>query len=133
MTAKPPIQVPLINERGMVNREWALFFNLIPFSSEQTISAVDLGTQADGTLSPSIVNGQFQFVVNEGDFTLSAPSLGEGIIYLELTNGSSAGTVDTSDFDAVLGDPLTTTADEGFLLTMSSIGYWRVLIIEAFQ
>lgn len=77
------------------------------------------GTQTSGTLTPDEADGNKQRAVNGGAFTLAPPSNYTNIEIL-LTNDGSAGTVTTSGFTRVIGDSLTTTSGDEFLLQIST-------------
>jgi hypothetical protein len=73
-----------------------------------------------GTVTPVFANGQVQTFLNNGAFTLAAPT-GEGSMRLEVTNGPTAGAVSFSGFTDITG-AFTTTNGHRFRATIERIG-----------
>lgn len=89
------------------------------------------GTFTSGTYTPSRNNGKYQHATNNGAHTL-APPTSIGTIYVEYTNGASAGTVTTSGFTHVDGS-FTTTNTHKFLCKATKTNSYSHLDIIALQ
>ena len=113
--------------------------NLTPAGADLTLTnpkathaSADQGTKSSGTFTPVYTAGNMQDAVNGGAHTL-APQSGDGSILIIYTNNGSAGAIDTSGYDAVKGDALTTTDTDQFLLTSMVINGVSVLTVQALQ
>lgn len=73
------------------------------------------GTISSGTFTPDAFNSNNQVVTNGGAHTWALPS-GACNITIELRNNASAGVIDTSAYDRVIGDDLTTTNADVFIV-----------------
>ena len=90
------------------------------------------GTKSTGTFTPDEANGNFQYAVNGGAFTL-APPTNNCTIVIQMTNNGSAGAITTSGFSKVTGDTLSTTnADDIFLFITKCNGFSH-LAVQALQ
>lgn len=69
----------------------------------QSLTVTDHGTRSSGGFTPEPSDGYLQKAVNGGDHTLYAPTE-IGIFRLAYTNGSGAGAITASGFDALAGD-----------------------------
>lgn len=78
------------------------------------------GTKSSGTYTPAASDGNLQYAVNGGAFTLAPPST-DCTIVVQLTNNGSAGAVTTSGFTYTSGDSLTTTNGDDFLLFITKL------------
>jgi hypothetical protein len=58
------------------------------------------GTKSSGTFTPNEANGNLQYIVNGGAFTL-APPTNAGTMILQITNNASAGAITTSGWTKV--------------------------------
>lgn len=99
-------------------------------------SLVDLGTKSSGTLTPDVGDGAYQKYVNGGAHTLALPDLRDGdaaTLILQVTNNGSAGTITTSAYTKVTGDPLTLTNGHDFFLFVTVIGAFSNLHVVALQ
>lgn len=81
----------------------------------------DVGTITDGTVALTTVGGNFQALVNNGAFTLAAPSSSCSIL-LHITNGASAGAISLSGFTKVQGDVATTVEGDEFHYNIQRCG-----------
>jgi len=90
------------------------------------------GTKSSGTYTPDEANGNFQYCVNGGAFTL-APPTNNCTMIVQITNNASAGTITTSGFTKVTGTaPGTTNADD-FLAYVTKINGFSHLAWQALQ
>lgn len=96
-------------------------------------TSYSLGT-GSGTVTPSPYNGNYQYITNNGAFTLAAPTLDTAIDIL-VTNGSSAGTITFSGFSApsISGDTYATTNTYKFLLMIRRINAISTYAWKALQ
>ena len=78
------------------------------------------GTKSSGTFTPDEADGNKQYIINGGAFTL-APPVNDTNIELFITNNGSAGAITTSGFDKVTGDSFTTTDTHKFWCTIRTI------------
>lgn len=90
------------------------------------------GTKSSGTFTPDEANGNFQYCVNGGAFTLAPPTNSSTII-LQITNNGSAGAITTSGFTKVTGDTLTTTNGDDFFLFITKCNGFSHLAVQALQ
>jgi hypothetical protein len=83
-------------------------------------------------MNPALCN--YQYIVNNGAFTLAAPSA-DCAIDLLITNGSSAGAVTFSGFTvgSSTGDALTTTNTNKFIVSIRRINAVSTYLIKALQ
>ena len=79
-----------------------------------------LGNLSGSTTTLNEANGNMQYGVNNGAFTLNPPTNSCSIVVL-LKNTTGAGAVTTSGFTKVTGDALTTTTTDEFLLYVTKI------------
>lgn len=82
----------------------------------------NLGTVSSGTTTPDAANGNYQYLTNNGAFTLAAPAA-DCAIDLLVTNGASAGAITFSGFTvgAATGSQLTTTNGSKFIISIRRI------------
>jgi hypothetical protein len=98
----------------------------------------NLGTISSGTLTPNPMNGNYQYVINNGAFTLAVPAV-DCAIDLMITNGASAGTITTPSGPGWVvapgnfGDPLTTTNGSRFILSLRRINGISTFVVKALQ
>ena len=91
-----------------------------------------LGT-GSGIVTPSIANGEFQYITNNGAFTIAAPA-GTCRIDLMVTNGATAGAITFSGFRVgTTGDALNTTNGNVFIITIKRISTISTYVIKALQ
>lgn len=90
------------------------------------------GTKSSGTFTPSETNGNFQYCVNGGAFTL-APPTNNCTLVLQITNNGSAGAITTSGFTKVSGSPPTTTNGDDFLAFITKINGFSHLSWQELQ
>lgn len=99
-----------------------------------TFTANNIGTVSSGTTTPAPASGNYQFLTNNGAFTLAAPSSDCAIDVL-VTNGASAGSITFSGFTvgANTGSTLTTTNTNKFLVSIRRINSVSTYSIYALQ
>jgi hypothetical protein len=97
-----------------------------------TATSKDDGTKSSGTFTLDF-SANFRHCVNNGAFTLAPPSSGEGMIFLKITNNSSAGAITTSGFTKKVGDDFTTTNGHVFFCTVARSGSVTMLSVTAMQ
>lgn len=87
-----------------------------------TVTPNNIGTVSSGTTTPAAADGNYQYLTNNGAFTLAAPAADSAIDIL-ITNGASAGTITFSGFTVGtnIGSPFTTTNTSKFLLSIRRI------------
>jgi hypothetical protein len=90
------------------------------------------GTKSSGTFTPDEANGNFQYCVNGGAFTL-APPTNNCTLIIQVTNNASAGTITTSGFTKVTGTAPGTTDAEDFLAYVTKINGFSHLAWQALQ
>lgn len=90
------------------------------------------GTKSSGTFTPDETNGNFQYCVNGGAFTL-APPTNNCTMILQITNNVSAGTITTSGFTKVTGTAPGTTNGDDFLAYITKINGFSHLSWQALQ
>jgi len=95
-------------------------------------SDFDLGTNASGTETLDLTNGNFQKGVNGGAHILS-PQIFTSTIIVQYTNDASAGTLTTSGYTLVNGDSLTTTNGHDFMLYSTVSNKSKHLHVVALQ
>lgn len=67
------------------------------------VTPLDLGTKSSGTLTVDVGDRPMQYVTNNGAFILNMTAGHYGQVTLEVTNGASAGVINTSNFAKVVG------------------------------
>jgi hypothetical protein len=99
-----------------------------------TFTAHNIGTVSSGTTTPDPALGNYQYLTNNGAFTLAAPS-SDCAIDILITNGASAGTITFSGFtvSANTGDTLTTTNTSKFLISIRRINGTSMYSVVALQ
>lgn len=90
------------------------------------------GTKSTGTFTPDEANGNMQYCVNGGAFTLAPPTNNTTIV-LQVTNNASAGAITTSGFTKVTGDPITTTNADDFFFFITKCNGFSHLAVQALQ
>lgn len=88
-----------------------------------TVTSYNIGTVSSGTTTPAASNSNYQYLTNNGAFTLAAPAADSAIDIL-VTNGASAGTITFSGFTAPTGgggDTYATTNTNKYLLFIRRI------------
>lgn len=99
-----------------------------------TFTPYSIGTVSTGTTTPNAANGNYQYMTNNGASTLAAPS-SDCAIDILITNGASAGSLSFSGFtvSSLVGDSLTTTNTNKFLISIRRINSVATYIIKALQ
>lgn len=95
-------------------------------------TSFDAGTQASGTFTPDVANGNIQRATNGGAHTLAPPS-GEVSMVIQYTNNASAGTVTTSGFTVVTGDSISSVNGDDFLFYVNVVNGFSHLNVVALQ
>lgn len=90
------------------------------------------GTKSSGTFTPDEANGNFQYCVNGGAFTL-APPTNNCTLIIQITNNGSAGAITTSGFTKVTGTAPGTTNGDDFLAYITKINGFSHLAWQALQ
>ena len=105
------------------------------FTVGYTYVANNIGTVSSGTTTPDPTLGNYQYLTNNGAFTLAAPSVDSAIPTLLVTNGASAGAITFSGFTvgSNTGDALTTTNTSKFLISLRQINGVSLYGITALQ
>lgn len=87
-----------------------------------TVTPNNIGTVSSGTTTPAAASGNYQYLTNNGAFTLAAPAA-DSAIDLLVTNGASAGAITFSGFTvgSSTGSALTTTNTSKFLISIRRI------------
>ena len=101
-------------------------------SKAYSIIETDLGAKSSGSLALSVESGYTQLVINGGAFTLT-PQASYSSIVLMVTNGGAAGAINTSAYDVVNGDPLTTVDGDVFMLQSVVNSKIKILTVIAKQ
>jgi len=98
------------------------------------ITPFNIGTVTTGAVIPNPLVGNYQYLTNNGAFTLAAPAVDCAIDIL-ITNGSTAGVITFSGFtvNAVTGEPLTTTNGSKFIISLRRINGVSTYLIKALQ
>jgi hypothetical protein len=92
------------------------------------------GTISSGTFTPDAYNGNYQYYTNNGAHTLAAPA-NDCAIDILITNGASAGAITFSGFtvSSSVGDPLTTTNTNKFIISIRRINAISTYVQKALQ
>lgn len=99
-----------------------------------TFTANNIGTVSSGTTTPAPASGNYQYLTNNGAFTLAAPS-SDCAIDILVTNGASAGAITFSGFTvgSTTGSALTTTNTNKFIISIRRINSISTYSIYALQ
>ena len=99
-----------------------------------TLTAFNAGTLNTGTFTPAPASGNYQFAASNGAFTFAAPG-SDCAIDILLTNGTAAGTITFSGYtvSASVGDALTTTSTNKFIISVRRINGTSTYLIKALQ
>ncbi|HYA07472.1 MAG TPA: hypothetical protein VEF90_16425 [Xanthobacteraceae bacterium] len=91
-------------------------------------------SNSTGNITPNPALGNYQYVTNNGPFTITAPT-SDCAIDLLVTNGASAGSVTFSGFTAgsSTGSALTTTSSSKFIISIRRINAVATYSIYALQ
>ena len=99
-----------------------------------TATADNDGTKSSGTYTPSTTGGNFKRIVNDGAFTLAAPTdSGDYTMILQITNGSTPGAITIANFSKDGGDTFSTTAGEDFLVYITKVNGFTFCNVAALQ
>lgn len=89
------------------------------------LSPYSIGSVSSGTLTPDAANGNYQYLTNNGAFTLAAPGTACAIDILVI-NGASAGAITLSGFKTpgagAGGNTYATTSGAWFILSIRRLG-----------
>jgi hypothetical protein len=97
------------------------------------ITTYSAGTFSSGTFTPNPMNGNYQYITNNGAFTLASPSP-DCAIDIMVINGASAGAITFSGFSVNagnFGDPLTTTNAARFIISIRRMVSFSTYTIKA--
>jgi hypothetical protein len=99
-----------------------------------TITPNNIGTVSTGTTTPAAASGNYQYLTNNGAFTLAAP-LADCAIDILITNGASAGAITFTGFTvgSSTGSALTTTNTSKFIISIRRINSVATYSIYALQ
>jgi len=95
-------------------------------------TAEALGDTGTSTQTLAYANGNIKTITNGGAHTLT-PQTGSGVIVVQYTNASDAGSITTSGYDIVTGDDFTTTNGHDFMVTSTVVGAFQHLHVTALQ
>lgn len=86
-----------------------------------TLTPFNIGTVASGTTTPSALNGNYQYMENNGASTIAAPTA-DSAIDITVTNGPSAGALTLTGFTvgSNTGDTFATTVKSTSSVTVTS-------------
>lgn len=100
---------------------WANSSNTALVSGGFFVTSWSIGT-GSGTITPNAANGNYQFVTNNGAFTIAAPGT-DCAIDLLVTNGASAGAITLTGFTigTFVGSTYGTTNGYKFILSIRRI------------
>lgn len=133
-------QLSVMQTRVQAAGVWGTWVPIATRSGDQamtggrTMTAVDDGTRTSGTYIPSPTGGNLRRCVNGGAFTLSAPIVtGDYELTVQITNNASAGIITFSGFNRVVGDAMTTTNGDDFLLVITKINGFILCERKALQ
>lgn len=95
----------------------------------------DLGNVGSGTIDPTpSLGSNFLVLTNTGAFTLTGPTEGgQYNMVLGITNSATAGAVTFSSWTKVIGDSLTTTNGDKFMVYIHRNGGYTLASIVALQ
>jgi hypothetical protein len=104
------------------------------FTAGYTFTANNIGNISSGTVTPDPTAQNYQYLTNNGAFTLAAPS-SDCAIDILIINGASAGAITFSGFSvgSNTGDTLTTTNGNKFLISIRRINGTSLYGITACQ
>jgi len=96
--------------------------NTATITKGYTLTPNNIGTVSSGTTTLDCTLGNYQYLTNNGAFTLAAPA-SDCAISLLITNGASAGAITFSGFTvgSSTGSAFTTTNTNKFLLSVTRI------------
>lgn len=99
-----------------------------------TFTANNIGTVSSGTTTPAPATGNYQYLTNNGAFTLAAPS-SDCAIDILVTNGASAGAITFSGFTvgSTTGSAITMTNTNKFIISIRRINSISTYSIYALQ
>lgn len=108
--------------------------NSATISKGFSVNPNNIGTVSSGTTTPDPANGNYQYMTNNGAFTLAVPS-SDCAIDILVTNGASAGAITFSGFTvgSVTGSALTTTNTNKFVISIRRINSVSTYSIYALQ
>ena len=97
-------------------------------------TSYSIGTISSGTVTPAAANGNYQYMTNNGAFTMDAPAADSAIDIL-VTNGASAGAITFSGYTvgSYNGDAYVTTNTDKFILSIRVIDSVATYVWKALQ
>jgi hypothetical protein len=127
-------QILITNGDGVAGNPVVSLSSTINVPGAVTATSDDDGTLSSGTYTPTPIGGNFKRIVNNGSFTLAAPTaVGDYTLIIQITNGSSAGTITLSGFLRTTGDLLTTVAGHNFFVFITKCNNFTSASIQALQ
>lgn len=100
-----------------------------------TITPFNLGNLSGANLTLNAVNGNYQYITNNGAGTINAPTA-DCAIDIFIFNTTGAGTLTLSGFQVAatnFGDPLTTTTTDEFVISVRRVNSVATYTIKALQ
>jgi len=92
------------------------------------------GAFASGTYTPTPIGGNFKAIVNNGAFTIAAPSAaGDYTLVIQITNGATAGAVTFSGFSKTIGTAPTTVNGADFFVFITKCNGFTLASTQALQ
>jgi hypothetical protein len=111
-------QITITNGDGVAGNPTAALSATLAVTS----TIADDGTFSTGTYTPSPVGGNIKRIINNGAFTLAAPTAsGDYTMIILVTNNIGAGAITLSNFSRTTGNPFTTTNGNQFLLYITKV------------
>jgi hypothetical protein len=100
-----------------------------------TFTPFNAATWNSGTFTPNPANGNYQYLACAGAFTLAAPTVDCAIDILVTNGGAGGGTITFSGFtvSANVGDPITTAANQKFIISIRRINAIATYTTKALQ
>lgn len=97
-----------------------------------TTAAVNDGTFTTGTYTPVTTGGNMRYIVNNGPFTIAAPTGGSFTMIIQVTNGATPGAITLSGFNKSIG-VFTTTVGEDFFLYITVCNGFKLANVVSLQ
>ena len=97
-------------------------------------TAVAQNPATGGTITLSPSSGNYQYITNDGAFTIAAPSgTTDFTLVVLIQNAVGAGAVTLSGFTKVNGDLITTTSTDKFILYVTRVNALTIANVVALQ
>jgi hypothetical protein len=101
-----------------------------------TTTADDDGTFTTGTYTPTPAGGNMKRIINDGAFTIAAPTAaGDYTLIIQITNdpAGGAGAITLSGFSRTIGNPFTTTNGHDFFVYITKLNGFTLANVVALQ